>query len=90
MLDNMVTPCMGVWIEIYNNGWVLVYEPVTPCMGVWIEIYSTARRQMLTGVTPCMGVWIEISNNSLNLPYSASLPAWECGLKYIRPHAARC
>ena len=35
----IVTPCVGVWIEIYRikrlNGEVL---DVTPCVGVWIEI----------------------------------------------------
>ena len=34
----MVTPCVGVWIEIQlpSNAYNVRY--VTPCVGVWIEI----------------------------------------------------
>ena len=34
----MVTPCMGVWIEIECTNYFKKVEVVTPCMGVWIEI----------------------------------------------------
>ena len=34
----LVTPCVGVWIEIksYACSYVKIY--VTPCVGVWLEI----------------------------------------------------
>ena len=35
----MVTPCVGVWIEIDTNGAGLSRSFVTPCVGVWIEIF---------------------------------------------------
>ena len=35
-------------------------------------------------VTPCVGVWIEICVASPKCIIASSLPAWECGLKYIR------
>ena len=34
-------------------------------------------------VTPCVGVWIEISVNVISFSKALSLPAWECGLKFI-------
>ncbi len=38
LVDDDVTPCVGVWIEIV---WTLGHLPVqyvTPCVGVWIEM----------------------------------------------------
>ena len=32
-----VTPCMGVWIETYEERLQMQQQKVTPCMGVWIE-----------------------------------------------------
>ena len=36
-----VTPCVGVWIEIYSSLIHNRIEYVTPCVGVWIEIASS-------------------------------------------------
>ena len=35
----MVTPFMGVWIEISRDVEGFGFLPVTPFMGVWIEIF---------------------------------------------------
>ena len=34
---DVVTPCMGVWIETQIEAHFGVRPNVTPCMGVWIE-----------------------------------------------------
>ncbi len=34
----IVTPFVGVWIEIYWDGHCLITNFVTPFVGVWIEI----------------------------------------------------
>ena len=34
----IVTPCVGVWIEIGSAGLFSGGGLVTPCVGVWIEI----------------------------------------------------
>ena len=34
----MVTPCVGVWIEIESMRLAQQAISVTPCVGVWIEI----------------------------------------------------
>ena len=34
----VVTPCVGVWIEIGKHYKDLIASRVTPCVGVWIEI----------------------------------------------------
>ena len=36
----VVTPFMGVWIEIWNEANEIAMKVVTPFMGVWIEIFS--------------------------------------------------
>ena len=33
-----VTPCAGVWIEIFQEINIMRFNMVTPCAGVWIEI----------------------------------------------------
>ena len=35
-----VTPCVGVWIEIFCVKILLPQASVTPCVGVWIEIFN--------------------------------------------------
>ena len=35
---NIVTPCVGVWIEIRERIRGIGKDGVTPCVGVWIEI----------------------------------------------------
>ena len=32
-----VTPCVGVWIETYEEHYDRTSKGVTPCVGVWIE-----------------------------------------------------
>ena len=38
--DYNVTPCVGVWIEIYKRISAPIAYIVTPCVGVWIEILA--------------------------------------------------
>ena len=38
LLLDLVTPCVGVWIEILKEAKILAAHYVTPCVGVWIEI----------------------------------------------------
>ena len=59
-VKNLVTPCVGVWIEIVNYNPELEELYVTPCVGVWIEIVDPRDHRKRSGVTPCVGVWIEI------------------------------
>ena len=37
----LVTPCVGVWIEIYRGRYITWKQKVTPCVGVWIEMRNT-------------------------------------------------
>ena len=49
-----VTPCVGVWIEIW---WDYSNQPlniVTPCVGVWIEIDKLEEKLVSLGSLP---VW---------------------------------
>ena len=52
-------------------------------MGVWIEINMDAEDALKEAVTPCVGVWIEINYSLSDIAAATSLPAWECGLKYL-------
>jgi len=56
-----VTPCVGVWIEIFQPLRRWPHRDVTPCVGVWIEISKYMREFIKEYVTPCVGVWIEMS-----------------------------
>ena len=56
----MVTPCVGVWIEIDKAVEIVKGGGVTPCVGVWIEIRMLDIKRSENGVTPCVGVWIEM------------------------------
>ena len=38
----IVTPFLGVWIEIHLYGILSKMGSVTPFLGVWIEIYETS------------------------------------------------
>ena len=79
----LVTPCMGVWIEIYWKIRHVRQRDVTPCMGVWIEIGWISTHGLTPSVTPCMGVWIEIALSWKLKKWYGSLPVWECGLKFL-------
>ena len=54
-----VTPCVGVWIETWQQRPSQLIYPVTPCVGVWIETFEPGFDNIVHGVTPCVGVWIE-------------------------------
>ena len=56
----IVTPLVGVWIEIFAFGFEKALDAVTPLVGVWIEIRPTGLINTKKGVTPLVGVWIEI------------------------------
>ena len=52
-------------------------------MGVWIEIFTLALLSSGGIVTPLVGVWIEmVIVIVIFCQFSASLPSWECGLKF--------
>ena len=78
----LVTPFMGVWIEIEQLQWPDQQIIVTPFMGVWIEITFQWLRHWMLFVTPFMGVWIEIVIAFIAfVAPSTSHPLWVCGLK---------
>ena len=56
----IVTPHVGVWIEIKNGLTKTDGLKVTPHVGVWIEIAITQPTRADTPVTPHVGVWIEM------------------------------
>ena len=65
-VQDVVTPCAGVWIEIKNLLFPLDFYnaslPVREC-GLK-QIYNHYRKHWV-GVTPCAGGWIEIMSEEL-------------------------
>ena len=59
--STIVTPFVGVWIEMSLAIKSQTEQAVTPFVGVWIEITSAGKEERVGGVTPFVGVWIEIS-----------------------------
>ena len=62
----MVTPFVGVWIEIYWLRQECQIDLVTPFVGVWIEISVAQGYKSTPTVTPFVGVWIEINKTVLS------------------------
>ena len=81
---NVVTPCVGVWIETHNAMIKRTPFVVTPCVGVWIETLNFAFNVVEDVVTPCVGVWIETYKNISSVSPNMSHPAWVCGLKHLQ------
>ena len=59
----IVTPLVGVWIEIQISQRGKFVARVTPLVGVWIEMISSMARSVSSPVTPLVGVWIEIPDH---------------------------
>ena len=64
--DRIVTPFVGVWIEMRKSDYTPQHRCVTPFVGVWIEIQKIGVIDGQIIVTPFVGVWIEIHFNSLH------------------------
>ena len=57
----VVTPLVGVWIEISQRKDTTLMVIVTPLVGVWIEMIPPISLPcQWSNVTPLVGVWIEI------------------------------
>ena len=79
----LVTPFVGVWIEIPHQAVMKYQSFVTPFVGVWIEIDNSSFKLAYIKVTPFVGVWIEICGYICGYwNCRQSLPLWECGLKF--------
>ena len=77
-------PAWECGLKFCVRSWFFCKLLVTPCVGVWIEIPCQNLWIRGDAVTPCVGVWIEIVSNIFTIACkSTSLPAWECGLKYL-------
>jgi len=77
----MVTPFMGVWIEIVQEVVQNLLCNVTPFMGVWIEIMLAACNPRPQKSHP---LWVCGLKYTPTLPYQhtdKSHPLWVCGLK---------
>ena len=83
LVQYVVTPCVGVWIEtpvpdfpnfflLSHPAWVCGLKPF--CRTVVVALYK---------VTPCVGVWIETIDGLTEEWIKKSHPAWVCGLKQL-------
>ena len=83
MVDAVVAPHVGAWIEMYPNIGLSSCLLVAPHVGAWIEIKSPFGENKLKPVAPHVGAWIEIEDRDRALSALASLPMWERGLKLL-------
>ena len=56
-----VTPCVGVWIEIFQTVPYLGTDGSLPAWECGLKYRSTWYYKQTIWVTPCVGVWIEIT-----------------------------
>ena len=71
---NIVTPCVGVWIETSIIKSCCPLTTVTPCVGVWIETIVLHIKFWEYKVTPCVGVWIETYEKAIEAAKKAVTP----------------
>ena len=80
----IVTPCVGVWIEIDFEHTDVDYRiaslPAWEC-GLKSRAERSAR---LTWSLPAWECGLKSFNQTVDLVTITSLPAWECGLKYVK------
>ena len=77
-----VTPCVGVWIETWQNTQNMKLYSVTPCVGVWIETNSPLP--VPYGVIESHPAWVcglKPAFRQILRILLLSHPAWVCGLK---------
>ena len=66
LVEQLVTPFVGVWIETYGMICLMKICKVTPFVGVWIETEQQEHYARQWYVTPFVGVWIETIKVYLN------------------------
>ena len=86
-LGVLVTPLVGVWIEITHWVWVYPQQEVTPLVGVWIEIIFSKHRCGYNASLPLWEWGLKYLHLLLSVTGIRSLPLWECGLKYCKEGA---
>ena len=79
---DLVTPCVGVWIETPNGKGKTIYKKSHPAWVCGLKHFLISCRSLIF-VTPCVGVWIETLGNHPVKCFYKSHPAWVCGLKPI-------
>ena len=78
----IVTPLVGVWIEICHSFYNCHSYTVTPLVGVWIEMSRNTPFMQLLPSLPLWECGLKSLYSSFNISFCLwSLPLWECGLK---------
>ena len=77
----LVTPYMGVWIEIVCTDLCTSTKKSLPTWECGLKSNYFCNNIPVIFVTPYMGVLIEIITSFSVLLGVPSLPTWECGLK---------
>ena len=77
----LVTPLVGVWIEILRPPQKRESDAVTPLVGVWIEICGKRRGDQCGQSLPLWECGLKYSKSLQYALKMLSLPLWECGLK---------
>ena len=59
ILDNLVAPYVGAWIETGSGIILCVWSIVAPYVGAWIETIPRSSVSCALPVAPYVGAWIE-------------------------------
>ena len=78
----LVTPFVGVWIEISVKRVFTISYPSLPSWECGLKFLLVYKQCLVLPVTPFVGVWIEITLYTFIPCSKKSLPSWECGLKF--------
>ena len=62
VVDIIVAPLVGAWIETVCRGIPHSYRLVAPLVGAWIETVYFGGGCVCQNVAPLVGAWIETSS----------------------------
>ena len=60
-----VTPCVGVWIEMYLELYSYSHYSSLPAWECGLKFWLVRSNITVVTVTPCVGVWIEITSRGI-------------------------
>ena len=93
MLQGLVAPRVGAWIETANLSGIWNDEPSHPVWVRGLKRHLLVERFEIQIVAPRVGAWIETSLGVLIQSTEKSHPVWVRGLKlsgYIKPEVRFC
>ena len=73
--DRMLTPCVGVWVEMQLILHTRNHISFTPHIGVWVEM---SQHENSCTILPRIGIWVEMGIHQQDLSNVVSYTSCRC------------